>query len=194
MTITNMHMLFIMVGLFIPLLFSCGTSDQKKSPAVLEGAHQIQKPTMSQVPYYPGLIEEYRLLLAEDPHNFAALVALGNAYFDYGNWKMAADAYRNALLIAPRDADVHSALGATYRNLGMFDRSLAEYRLALIYDPGHLDTRYYMGNLYAYDKRNYGEAVRVWKELLRLAPNYPEAERIRSNIAVLNEKTKGENH
>ncbi len=192
-TITNMYMLLIMAGLFVPLLFSCGTSDQKKSPAVLQGAHNVQKPTMSQGPYYPGLIEEYRLLLAEDPHNFAALVALGNAYFDYGNWKSAVQVYRNALLIAPRDADVHSALGTTYRNLGMFDQSLAEYRLALKYEPGHLDTRYNMGTLYAHDKRDYGAAIRVWKELLRLAPNYPEAERIRSNIAVLNKKIKVEN-
>jgi tetratricopeptide (TPR) repeat protein len=187
-----MYTLLIIAGLFVPLLFSCGKSEQKKSPVVLQGAHQVQKPARSQVPYYPGLIEEYRFLLAEDPHNFAALVALGNAYFDNGNWKKAVEVYHNALLIVPRDADVHSALGTAYRNLGLIDRSLDEYRLALKYEPGHLDTRYRMGDVYAYDKRDYGHAVRVWSELLRLAPNYPGAERIRANITVLNKKLKAE--
>ena len=188
-----MYSLLIIAGLAVPLLFSCGAPEQKKSPFVLQGAHQVQKPSRSQAPYYPGLIEEYRLLLAEDPHNFAALVALGNAYFDNGNWKRSIEMYHSALLIAPRDADIHSAMGTAYRNLGLIDRSLAEYRLALKYEPGHLDARYNMGNVYAYDKKDYRDAVRVWTEILRLAPNYPEAERIRSNIAVLNKKMKVEN-
>ncbi len=144
-------------------------------------------------PYYPGLIGEYRLLVAEDPHNYAALVALGNAYFDNRNWKRAIDVYQSALAIVPRDADVRSAMGTAYRNLGMIDRALAEFRLALKYEPGNLDARYYMGIVYTYDKKEYRSAVRMWQEILKLAPNHPDAERIRSTIAFLNKKIKAEN-
>ncbi len=187
-----MKSLVITVVFSIPFLFACGTQEHKKAPAVLQETHQLER-SARQAPYYPGLIEEYRLLVAEDPHNFAALVALGNAYFDNRDWKKAVAVYQNALAIAPHDADVRSALGTAYRNLGMIDQSLSEYGLALRYDPGNLDARYYMGIVYAYDKKDYRDAVRVWQEILKLAPNYPEADRIKSTIAALNKKIKVQN-
>ncbi len=187
-----MKSLVIMMVFSIPVLFACGTPEQKKAPAILQETHQVER-SARQAPYYPGLIEEYRLLVAEDRHNFAALVALGNAYFDNRDWKKAIEVYQKALAITPHDSDVRSALGTAYRNLGMIDQALSEYRLTLRYDPGNLDARYYMGIVYAYDKKDYRDAVRVWQEILNLAPNYPEAERIRSTIASLNKKIKVHN-
>jgi cytochrome c-type biogenesis protein CcmH/NrfG len=191
--VTNMKCLFTMAVFGLPLLLACGTSEQKKSPVVHQEGHQSQQSVGAQAPYYPGLIEEYQLLVAEDPHNFAALVALGNAYLDYQNWGKAVEMYQSALMIDPRDAEVHAALGTAYRKRGQIDRSLAEYRLALKYEPGHLDARYNMGIIFAHDKKDYREAARVWQEILNLAPNYPEAERIRTTIAAWNKKSKVEN-
>ncbi len=191
-TATSLNSLVVAAVLSIPFFFACGTPEQKKAPAVLQETHQVER-SARQAPYYPGLIEEYRLLVAEDPHNFAALVALGNAYFDNRDWKKAAEMYQKALAIAPHDADIRSALGTAYRNLGLIDQALSEYQLALRNDPVNLDARYYMGIVYAYDKKDYRDAVRVWQEILNLAPNYPEAERIRSTIAALNKKIKVQN-
>ncbi len=191
--VTNMKCLFTMAVFSLPLLLACGTSEQKKAPAVYQESNQGQTSVGAQGPYYPGLIEEYQLLVAEDPHNFAALVALGNAYLDYGSWAKAVESYQSALMIDPRDAEVRSTLGTAYRKLGQIDRALVEYRIALKYEPGNLDARYHMGIIYANDKKDYREAAHVWQEILSLAPNYPGAERIRVNIAAWNKKFKVEN-
>jgi len=41
-----------------------------------------------------------------------------------------------------------------------------------------------MGIVLAHDMKNYHAAIQIWEELLKLAPNYPYADHIRSNIAV----------
>jgi len=146
----------------------------------------------SQTPYYSGLIEEYRTILAEDPNNLAAITALGNAYFNNGQWSEAITMYERALLINPKDADVRTDLGTAYRNTGMTDRALAEYRTALEHDPGHLTARYNTGVVYASNKKNYKEAIRIWEELLKIAPNYPEAEQMKSMIMTLKKALKKE--
>ncbi len=192
LTTTNMNNIFIMAVLCLPLLIACVRSEQKKSPAVFHETEQTNKHEEAQAPYYQGLIEEYRTILAQDANNFAALVALGNAYFDNGNWKKAIMMYEHALLIYPQDADVRADMGTAYRNLGLSDRALAEYRLALKHEPGHLDTRYNMGIVYAYDKRDYRTAIRIWQDVLKAAPNYSHAEEIRATIASLKKELKRE--
>ena len=143
-----------------------------------------------QSPYYSGLIEEYRSMLAEDPNNRAAITALGDAYFDNGQWKEAITIYERALIFNPRDVDVRTDLGTAYRNIGMTDRALAEYRIALEHDPGHLNARYNTGVVYATNKKNYKEAIRIWEDLLKFAPNYPQAEQMRSMIMTYNKAPK----
>lgn len=163
------------------LLIGCRAGEQERSlpAAVQHGGNAAEEP---QAPYYPGLIEDYLTLLAEDPHSLAALIALGNAYYDSGQWKDAVKYYQRALQFDPRNADVLTDLGTAYRNLGMPERALAEYRQALKHQPDHLNARYNLGIVYAYDKKNYAAAVRVWEDLLRIAPNYPQRDRVQSCI------------
>ncbi len=187
-----MNNIFIIAVLCLPLLVACVRSEQKKSPAVFHETEQTNTLEEAQAPYYQGLIEEYQTILARDSNNFAALVALGNAYFDSGNWKKAITMYEHALLIDPREADVRTDMGTAYRNLGLSERALAEYRLALKYEPGHLEARYNMGIVYAYDKKDYRAAIRIWQDMLKAAPNSSHAEEIRATIATLKRELKRE--
>ena len=180
-----MKNVFIMAAVCLLLVSACGKTDTKKAPAVSAATDQPLKRDASLVPNYSGLIEEYRTILQEDPNNLAAIIALGNAYFDDAQWKQAITMYEHALLLDSRNADVRTDMGTAYRNIGMMDRALAEYRTALTYDRGHLNARYNMGVIFASNKKDYKAAVRVWKELLKLAPNYPHAETIRSAIMTL---------
>jgi tetratricopeptide (TPR) repeat protein len=184
-----MNRISIMAVLCLPLLFGCSKAEEKKSPPVLAKPGQAAKTEEARAPHYHGLVEEYQAILVQDPRNLAALVALGNAYFDSGEWKKAISTYEQALLIEPRNADVRTDMGTSYRQTGMPDRALAEYRLALQYEPAHLNARYNMGIVLAYDKKNYRAAIRIWEDLLKLAPNFPHADRIRSNIASLKQGT-----
>jgi tetratricopeptide (TPR) repeat protein len=179
----------LMSVLCLPLLFGCSKAEEKRAPFSSSGPDQAAKPGEVQTPHYDGLIEEYRAVLAGDPNNLVALIALGNAYFDNGQWKEAA-AVMKALLIDPRNADVRCDMGTAYRNLGMPERALAEYRLALKHVPGHLNARYNMGIVYAYDRKDARAAIHIWEELLKLAPNFAQADLIRSNMAALKQGTR----
>jgi len=178
--------------LCMPLLWGCGETDVKKAPQMPVASKQASNAGEFRNPDYHGLIEEYRNLLEQDPHNLAAIIALGNAYFDSSDWKNANSMYAQALLIDPKNADVRTDMGTAYRNRGMIGYALAEYRTALKYEPEHLNARYNMGVIYATNKKEYREAIRIWEELLNRAPNYPQAEKIRSMISTLQKAHKKE--
>jgi tetratricopeptide (TPR) repeat protein len=182
-----MKNVIILMILVLPLLPGCRRAEEKKPFSIPAAIEHSQKLDSVQGPDYNGLIEEYRSILAEDPDNFAALVGMGNAYFDSSQWKKAITMYEHALMLFPRNADVRTDMGTAYRNLGLADRALAEYRIALEHEPGHLNARYNIGIVLAHDKKNYQAAIHIWEELLQLAPNSPYADHIRANIAALKE-------
>lgn len=183
-----MRNLLAVAVLLLALPVACGKHEDRKPAPSSRAPQGASKPEDARTPYYPGLIEEYRTVLAEDPDNLVALIGSGNAYYDSGQWKMAIAMYERALAIDPRNADVRTDMGTAYRNLGMIDRALAEYRLALQHEPGHLNARYNMGIVYANDKKDYAAAIQVWEEILKMAPNFPHAAQIRSMIAALKTK------
>ncbi len=187
-----MNYILIMSVLCFWLLAGCAKKEERKSPPALPMMEQAVRPEQPQTPDYEGLIEEYRTILAEDPDNLAALIALGNAYYDSGQWQKAIIIYDHALLVDPRNADVRTDMGTAYRNLGMCDRALAEYRLALQHEPAHLNARYNMGIVYAFDKKDFRSAIHVWEEILKIAPNYPHDEYIKSSIAAFRQELKKE--
>lgn len=179
----------LFLAFFIGLLFDCSgcsKTDEKKPDAGSGPQNNGEKSGGAQVPYYYGLIQEYKTILAEDPHNLAAMIALGNAYYDSGHWKQAAALFERALILDPRNADVRTDMGTSFRNMGMPDRALYEYRRALAHEPMHQNARYNMGIVYAYDKKDYATAVRVWEDLLRMFPNNPHADYMRSCIVTFN--------
>lgn len=165
------------VGIGIALAFFAACSGTGGKEAVRPGQSGDGR-----TPYYHGLIEEYKRILAEDHNNLAAVIALGNAYFDSGQWKEAIAFYEHALQIDPRNADVRTDMGTAYRNMGFSDRALQEYRKALSYEPGHQNARYNIGVVYAYDRQDYAAAIRVWEDLLLLSPTHPRSEQMRSCI------------
>lgn len=165
----------------------CNRSEERVQPRVLP-AHHPAVAGEQQNPYYYGLIEEYKTLLAEDPNNLAALIALANAYCGSGQWKKAIAIYEHALLIDPHNADVRTDMGIAYRNVGQPDRALAEFQKAIKSDPVHQNARYQMGLVYAYDKKDYARATRAWNELLRISPHHPEADFLRHSMTMFKQR------
>ncbi len=168
------------------LVFAAGCRDAGSTkPAAVPPAAVHAPKSENLDPYYYGLIEEYRTILAEDPKNLAAVIALGNAYFDSAQWREAVRMYERAVELDPRNADVITDMGTAYRNLGKPDRARNEYRRALAFEPGHINARYNLGVLYANDFKDYERAIYYWEDLLRIAPNYPQADALRARIAKL---------
>jgi cytochrome c-type biogenesis protein CcmH/NrfG len=65
------------------------------------------------------------------------------------------------------------------------------YRRALALEPSRWRPLQRRG-VYAYDVKDYKRAITVWEQLLRLAPNYPDAEVMRAAIAKFKKALKKE--
>lgn len=170
----------VAVVLLLPALFAAaGCKSQKQSSSDSELSPEK---TDDGTPYYHGLIQEYRTMLAEDPHNLAAIIALANSLYDAHQWKSAIHYYEQALNIAPHSVDVITDMGTCYRNLGMSDKAIEVYEHALSVEPGHQNALFNLGIVYSQDKKDYRKAIGVWEQLLHIAPKHPQADSIRSSL------------
>jgi len=174
---------FTAIFFLLALGTGCDRPREHVPPTVVP-AHQA---TAEQAPYYYGLIEEYKNILSEDPNNLASLIALAHAYAGSNQWDKAITLYEHALRIDPHNADLHADLGIACRTAGQIDRALDEFRKAVDSDPLHQNARFHMGIVYAYDKKNYPAAIRVWEELLHISPHHVEAEYMKHCIVKFSE-------
>jgi tetratricopeptide (TPR) repeat protein len=170
----------LLTGVLLSLLTAGGC---RKNEQKVSGRDDMAAAEKVQTPYYFGLIEEYQNVLAGDPHNLAALIALGNAYYDAGQWRMAIRYYERALQINPHHADVITDMGTCYRNLGIPDRAITLYERALTIEPTHQNTLFNLGVVYGYDRKDYSKAIRYWEQLLHVAPNYPKVDYLQATMA-----------
>jgi cytochrome c-type biogenesis protein CcmH/NrfG len=177
---------FTIISLLLTLGMGCDRPREQVRPTVVP-AHQA---TAEQLPYYYGLIEEYKTILAEDPNNLASLIALAHAYAGSNQWNKAITLYEHALRIDPHNADLHTDLGIACRTAGQVDRALGEFRKAVDSDPMHQTARFHMGIVYAYDKKNYPAAIHIWQELLHISPHHVEAEYMKHCIVKFGEMAK----
>ena len=143
-------------------------------------------------PYYRGLVEEYQSILAEDPHNLAAIIALGNALYDAGQWKGAIHYYERALQINPHSADVMTDMGTCYRNLAMPDKAIATYERAVSIEPSHQNALFNLGLVYGQDKKDFRRAIVYWEQLLHIAPKHPQADSIKATLHHYKQALRGQ--
>ncbi len=174
----------ILAVVLVALTIAGGCRNQEKNAAGPGHPASAQVTAeKSRTPYYYGLIEEYQGVLAGDPHNLAAIIALGNAYFDAGQWKQAIRYYEQALLLDAANADVITDMGTCFRNLGVHDRAIAEYERALKREPMHQNALFNLGIVYGHDRKDYATAIRYWEQLLHVSPKHPRADYLQANIA-----------
>ena len=114
-------------------------------------------------------VDNYQQAIALDcsPDYF---FSLGQAYQEQSLFDDAAHAFRNALTIAPRDAECHCWLGMALQALGDLTGAEACFERSLALDPGQLDTYYLLGQLLL-DQDRFEEARRVYQDSLALDPN-----------------------
>lgn len=167
----------------VAALFATAGCKQEAETASRQTTSQEAASSKEEVtPYYQGLIEEYRTVLAEDPHNLAATIALGNAFYDAGRWQGAIQYYERALRIDPHSVDAMTDMGTCYRNLGVLDKAIETYLRVIAIEPNHLNALFNLGIIYGEDKKDYRKAVKYWEHLLHLSPKHPQADNIRVSI------------
>ncbi len=151
---------------------------------------QVQKPQMAPMAPAPGpdpveaasKIQTLKDIIKKDSKNLAALVELGNLYFDTNQPKEAIEAYRQYLAAKPDNPDVRTDLGIMYRKTGEFDKAIEEFRKAAQSDPKHVNSRYNIGIVLLHDKGDIKGAVKAWEDYLEVDPNSERGQRIKSQL------------
>jgi tetratricopeptide (TPR) repeat protein len=175
-------------GLAGYILSSTATRPAPGAPAVAAALPAATTPA-------PTLVDEtqvkaYRDILARDPRNFEAAVALGNVLYDGKRYLDAIPYYQQALAVK-RDVNVSTDLGTALWYSGRSDEALAQYAASLAIDPNHAQTLFNVGIVRSQGKSDYAGAIAAWQQLLEHNPAYANAAAVRTMIADAREKTGG---
>jgi cytochrome c-type biogenesis protein CcmH/NrfG len=130
-------------------------------------------------------LNELKNIVAADPTNFQAWVALGNEYFDSNQFMDAIEAYDKALEIQPNSPDVLTDQGVMFKRLGWFDRAIGNFNKANEIDPTHATSVYNLGVVYRYDLQDCPKAQQAWTRFLEISPSGPGSDRVRQDLEFL---------
>jgi tetratricopeptide (TPR) repeat protein len=134
---------------------------------------------------YARAEECFREALKQDPQAFEPLVNLGGVLVTLHH---ADEAWQyNAMAVAarPNDALAHSQLGMNYLQLGDLDLSVKHLERARAIDPAHFSHPQLLLAEIHLRRGEKSAAANVLEEFLRYHPDWPQAARMRENIAEL---------
>ncbi len=116
------------------------------------------------------MLTELRSRVAKNPRDIAALVALGNLYFDASKFDQAIGYYKNALALDPTNPDVRNDEAAALHATGHDLEALREIDRVLSERPNFPQALFNRGIvLGAMGRRS--DAVVAYREFLKVAPN-----------------------
>jgi cytochrome c-type biogenesis protein CcmH/NrfG len=171
----------ILFGLIAGYILGAGDAPHARAAATAVSASQPHDHSTTVVNEQE--LQAYRDILASDPKNAKAAVALANRLYDAGRYSDAVPVYRQALAADPRNANVSTDLATALYYSGRTDDALEQLNASLAIDPTHAQTLFNLGIVRRDGKRDAKGAVDAWQRLLDAHPDYPEAERVRTLLA-----------
>jgi tetratricopeptide (TPR) repeat protein len=152
--------------------------------AACQQKHEQSGQNLSPAGSTPSIVDvnNLREVVKNYPKNVNAWIELGNILMDSERYSEAADSYQKALDLEPKNVDVRVDMGTCYRNMGNPDRAVEEYKKALQINPNHLNGHKNLGIVLALDLKEGAEAKGELEKYLQLAPNAPDAEKIKQLI------------
>lgn len=169
----------LVAGLVIGML--AGEKSSGPTTPVSTGAPSAPPPAVN----LQQKIGELKNIVAADPGNFQAWVALGNEYFDSNRFMDAIEAYDKALEIQPNSPNVLTDQGVMFRRLGWFDRAIQNFAKANEIDPSHATSVFNLGIVYRYDLQDFAKAQQAWTKFLEISPSGPGSDRVRQDLEFL---------
>ncbi|MDH4100551.1 MAG: tetratricopeptide repeat protein [Nitrospirota bacterium] len=143
-------------------------------------------------PSLMGTEQRYQDILKADPNNYDALTGLGNLYYDTGRWTEAIEPYSKAVAINPKNANVIVDMGTCYYKSGQADKAVDAFKKAIEADPMHENARLNLGVVLASAKNDREGAIKAWEDLLRMRPNFTNADAVKAEIAKLRAQLEAE--
>lgn len=145
-------------------------------------------------------LNEYKESLREEPAKESTVVRLkppkstptlnpaaqhnqrGNELFENDDLKGAIIEFKQAVALEPENASYHCNLAVAYDENDQDDLAFDEYFKAIELDPKDTTALLSLGYMYnEHDERD--KAEEVWNRVIQIAPDTPEAEEARQNIA-----------
>jgi tetratricopeptide (TPR) repeat protein len=123
----------------------------------------------------PVALEEFKKAAELDPDHYNAQRLLGVLAFDFGNFKLAANAYSQLVRLRPYEPSFRYRLGVAYSESGEADKAIEEYKTAIMLDGNNMESHYGLAYLYSSQGRN-KEAIEECLFILKLIPNNSSAD------------------
>ncbi|MCI0584019.1 MAG: tetratricopeptide repeat protein [Chloroflexi bacterium] len=121
-----------------------------------------------------------------DPSDTAALLELGDAFFNAEDFETAATWLEKLLVLEPDNVSGLLALGASYYNLGRDAEAKAEWLAVLELEPDNVYAHYDLGFLYLNQTPpDYAAVRREWAEVVRLDPDSELAAFVTQHLEAL---------
>jgi tetratricopeptide (TPR) repeat protein len=113
--------------------------------------------------------------------------------YDADRYPEAIAVYRQALTARPASVALHNNLAETYRAAGQADSARREFEAILKTQPGYAPAHYGLALLYDDQLRDRGRAIEHYRRYLALAPEAPDADRVRTWLREI-EASDGRRH
>ena len=172
-------------GRSAPAPAAAGAEQQPGMPPVGMGqGQQQQQPTPEQMKAMADkqaqpLLEQ----LKSKPNDPSLLSHIGNLYYDTQSYPVAIDYYQKTLAVDPKNAAVRTDMATAMFYSNDFDHSIAEFDQALKDDPKNGNALFNRGMVKWQGKMDVKGAVADWEQLLKVNPNYEQADKVREFIA-----------
>lgn len=165
-------------------LWMRGRAPAPQSGAVTEDASRSVPAPLSASQVERG-VEEAEAAVKSDPGDAGAWAMLAHTHEMMGDFKKAADAYRELLKLRPKDAvvlaDFADAL-AVAQDGRLVGEPAELIRKALALQPDNLKALV-LGGKEAFERQRFDEAIGLWQRALAVAPDEPIKLSIRTSIA-----------
>jgi tetratricopeptide (TPR) repeat protein len=137
-------------------------------------------PAAGATPRAPALDEAQvtalKSVAQREPKNPTPRTQLANLYFDADRYDEAIKWYGEAVALAPNDVNVITDLGVCYYYTNQPDKALEQFNRSLTLDPRHTKTLLNVGIVKAFGKQDLQGASEAWQQVLKIAPDSPEAQ------------------
>lgn len=144
-------------------------------------------------------LQVYTLLqeVQDNPESTNALLSLGNAFFEMGNYPRASTYYERYIALQPDNLDATTDLAASYFSSGKTDQAIQTVNAVLSQNPEHIKANFNLGIMLWQGKGDLAAARKQFEKVIELTTGSPDpatqgiGEAARSNIAKIEETLKG---
>lgn len=119
-------------------------------------------------------MSDMRKFIALKPDDAEAHAALGARLLEAGQPEEAITEFRSALRLSPGKAMLHYSMGDAFTKMKKYPEAVAEYRTAARSFPDMPQPRYQAGKVLLYNIQDPQEAVKEFREFVRLSPKHAE--------------------